>query len=99
MGSFLADGMWHHVVGVLKSGMYYLYLDGKADGSQAAAGNPQIVASNLVIGAWAFTGTLDDVRIYNRGLSAAEAKAWYEEYDPGDTGFKFAKRSGWSMEI
>jgi hypothetical protein len=82
-GSFIADGNWHHIVGVLSSGMYYLYLDGNPDGSQAAAGNPSIVAGSLGIGNYSVSATLDDVRVYNRALSAAEAKALYDEYDPG----------------
>jgi Laminin G domain. len=79
------DGDWHHVVGVRSGNTAYMYLDGvevdSADitgmGSVDQASNPfYTIGGNE--DATPFNGALDDVRIYNRALSAAEVKRLYE---------------------
>ena len=86
----IANGQWHHVAVVRDdtNNMVTLYIDGVSQGAKAATLNPlSIVANGLVIGqeqdavgggfdpVQAFAGDLDDVRIYNRALSAAEIQA------------------------
>lgn len=83
---------WHHVAGTFNGNTAYLYVDGEQGASiayngaiTAAAGYP------VLIGYWRsqntvyFNGQIDDVRIYDRALSAAEILALYEPYRPGVT--------------
>jgi hypothetical protein len=66
-------------------------VDGKFAAEDTTANfniNPATFYSNLQlsIGEWQyyypFSGIMDDVRVYNRSLSALEAKALYEEVFP-----------------
>ncbi len=70
---------WHHAAMTFDKGNVVLYLDGKADGegktNSPLAGN----ALSLKIGADSngqnlFVGIIDEVRVYNRALSADEIK-------------------------
>ena len=87
------DDAWHHLVGVLlPDGSHYLYVDGVQQSAHSGTGTFRPAASNirLVIGTAygdsplntnyneKFKGLIDDVRIYNRALSAAEIQAIYE---------------------
>ncbi len=78
---------WTHVVFVLEGGVgYKFYFNGKLDtsvseskigitdyGSDSAIGAQSSGSSNF------FSGLIDEVRIYNRALSAEEIKRHYEE--------------------
>jgi hypothetical protein len=81
---------WHHVVGVRRSGELYVYVDGVEygpnnffqDGSHITPTTD--VNSNTPIhlghhGAWNqyYNGIIDEVKIYNRALSAEEVWAEY----------------------
>jgi hypothetical protein len=72
------DTNWHHIVGVRRSGTTYLYIDGV----QQTATNTRAISDS---GDYAFigrqysdydgryfNGIIDDVRIYNRALTAVE---------------------------
>jgi len=69
---------WYHIVGTYKSGLMALYLNGQLVSSRTDATLPlQTVAHPLVIGANSnygekFKGTLDEVKIYNRALTAED---------------------------
>ena len=73
---------WHHVVGIMKSGTYTLYFDGELQGTEtgpADCGSSNYTAQDmgdLILGKY-FTGRLDDVLIYDRGLSQAEVTELY----------------------
>ena len=93
-GSSFNDGNWHHVGYTLTSGgSLQFYLDGATDGAAIATGSQfSAGASNsLVLGAddettnytFAYNGSLDEVRIYNRALSSAEVANLY-----ADTGIR-----------
>ncbi len=72
--SLRLDG-WHHVVGQKKNTAFELYLDGRLVESGVTKGEPCDMAageSDLLIGS-GFAGGIDEVRIYNRALSASEA--------------------------
>lgn len=83
------DNDWHHLAVVLDRStspdQLKVYLDGVSTGTQSGAldGNSTTWATNTRIGApyWASSGyrqgPMDDVRFYNRALSAAEAKQLY----------------------
>lgn len=73
---------WHHVTCVGDGNGVRLYVDGVLAGSGGPAANYGSSADPVRIGAgvWSssgnpFTGQIDDVRIYSRALSAAEAAA------------------------
>ncbi len=80
------DGQWHHAVGVYDGTRLSLYVDGTLDASAASTGAIGTNNYNVFIGENAqatgrqFDGLIDDVRVYNRALSATDVSALY--YDP-----------------
>jgi len=75
------DGQWHHVAGVYDGTQIYLYIDGVLDVSLPTSGSINTNNYKVMIGENAQTrpsqnrcwnGWIDDVRVYNRGLSAVE---------------------------
>lgn len=88
----LSDGNWHHVVGVLNDAgnVAELYIDGTLQASKATSqsigsGGPSqtFIAARSGTSIF-FPGSMDDVRIYNRALSAADVTALYG-YTQSDT--------------
>ena len=83
----LSTGTWYHYVGVYDGRTAYAYIDGSLVGSDSVSGSTSkpITASgyNVNIGRNPeyngdyFNGAIDDVRIYNRALSADEVAALY----------------------
>lgn len=77
----VADGQWHHVAGVLKGTKSSIYVDGELDASMASSPAISVNDYSVLIGANAqvagrlFRGLIDDVRIYDRALSADELRA------------------------
>ena len=73
----LPAATWTHVAATYDGTTVRLYVSGTLVGSAAASGNISASGSPLSIGGTAaygeyFNGRIDDVRIYNRALSAAE---------------------------
>ena len=87
----LHDGQWHQAVGVRdeSDGKLYLYLDGAPDAAPVEAVNtaggdvaPSVdcYLGNLgSTGSFQFRGTMDEVRVYSRALSASEILQRYED--------------------
>ena len=81
----VADSQWHHVAGVLDGDKALIFVDGVKDTS--AASSPKISVNDypVLIGANAqragrlFHGLIDDVRIYDRALSADELRVLANE--------------------
>jgi len=77
------DDAWHHLVITVDGTTAYLYVDAVNQGSRTLAGAFQGDANaDLKIGArdpgnLYFEGLIDEVRIYNRALTASEVKALY----------------------
>ncbi len=76
-GSTFTDNNWHHAVGVIRSNVMEIWIDGtlKASRSDYPTGQSHTnvghrIGGNGVARGWA--GLIDDVRIYNRGLPADE---------------------------
>ena len=71
---------WVHLTGVFASGSWILYQDGDLLGSASGPFVPDDFA-NLTIGGSGFfekfIGLLDDIRIYNRALTASEVSQLY----------------------
>jgi len=79
----LATGRWYHLVGTWDGTNARIYVNGAQD-NIVAQSTPSATTKNLLIGNWgattgqgAFSGSLDDVRIYNRALTATEVTALY----------------------
>ncbi len=91
-GSSLGNNEWRHVVAVVENRTgVKLYVDGvlsagTATGQLAQVGDIRTTASltigNKAAGTAGFTGSLDDIRVYNRSLSAAEVVALFEPAAP-----------------
>ena len=81
----LTDTDWHHLAGTFDGTTGRLYLDGVATGTPDTSGSLVTNNLNLYIGrntdpdvaTTYFNGLIDDVRIYNRALSAQEVKQLY----------------------
>jgi concanavalin A-like lectin/glucanase superfamily protein len=75
----IADGNWHHLVGVYAAGWARLYVDGFEEASFAGnfctAAQPLYIAS--AAGALLFPGDIDEVAVYSGGLSASQIAAHY----------------------
>ncbi|HQT44459.1 MAG TPA: LamG domain-containing protein, partial [Candidatus Micrarchaeota archaeon] len=80
-------GSWHYVVGTYDGSIVSIYLDGQLKNTTAAGGNIGLSGDDTVLGnyggpyvsdnATAFNGSIDEVRIYNRSLSASEVNSLY----------------------
>ena len=83
--SYADTANWHYVVGTYDGGVMNLYLDGALASSYARTGAMEYLNSaGFMMGAsytaqtiYYYNGSMDDVRIYNRALSAAEVSALY----------------------
>ena len=89
-GTTLTTNVWYHVVGVYSQGNYIrTYVNGVLDRELVTTSILGTSTSSCKIGSsftgdgGLFNGTVDDVRIYNKALSAAEA-AYLADESPGD---------------
>ena len=78
---------WHFLVGTYNGSTEDLYVDGTLHATASLSVTPT-GTTDLGIGACIFcgpgqytTGSIDDVRIYNRALNSAEVQALYNEYE------------------
>ncbi len=76
-GGLVADGTWHHVAGVYDGSQMVLYVDGQEDAGATVGATTLQTTADLHIGrnrtgGSRLDGVLDDVRVYDRGLNAAE---------------------------
>ena len=76
----LVDDLWHHVTVVFdRDDKMRFYVDGALDGESATISSVGDINNDFTLriasypwGGWYFNGTIDEVRIYNRSLSATE---------------------------
>lgn len=82
--TILTSNTWYHIVGVADGTYMYLYRNGLlVSGPTAITKNPPTNDDNVTIGCQLprhreFEGIIDEVRIYNRALSAHEVKQAYQ---------------------
>jgi hypothetical protein len=76
--------MWYHIVGTWDGTTRTIYVNGVAEGTNNTAQSRANVGGNTAIGrpgsytgGLYFPGVIDDVRIYNRALTAAEVTRLY----------------------
>jgi hypothetical protein len=80
--SSITDGKWHHLVGVKNGGNFSVYLDGMLIETKILNVEKTTGIYDLYIGAAGgsgefFNGSLDNVRVYNRALTATEVSALF----------------------
>ncbi|CAN5322876.1 hypothetical protein BH10PAT1_BH10PAT1_1780 [soil metagenome] len=80
-------GVWNHIVYVFDGLTHYLYINGVLQNTSTVSPNTGWSISHISIGSnkgvsQFFSGTLDDVRYYNRALSPAEVNNLYN-WAPG----------------
>jgi len=79
------NDIWHHVAGTYDGHAIKLYIDGVLQCTTPQSGPIHVTADPFRIGTrdgsqWFYTGQIDDVRVYNRALSASEvARLAYPE--------------------
>ena len=82
----LDDDLWHFVVGTYNLTLVSIYIDGVANGTVAFTGGVFQGTATINMGAAVsvgrFNGTIDEVRIYNKSLSAAEIQNLYYVTNP-----------------
>ena len=82
---------WYHVVGTYDNDSIKIYVNGQLEGSEVIGPViPYVGSTPLTIGyfpypggSFTFNGLIDDVRIYNRGLSDQEVLQLYQIPEPG----------------
>jgi glucose/arabinose dehydrogenase len=76
----LATGAWTHLAGTYDGTTLRLYVNGSqaatfaTSGSMTVSTGPLKLGGNAIWGEW-FAGRIDDVRVYNRALSASEIQS------------------------
>jgi tetratricopeptide (TPR) repeat protein len=76
---------WHHVAGAYDGKKMYLYVDGVLDASQEAWGAINTndirvqIGANTTMGDRFWNGLIDDVRVYNYGLTEEQVRQLYRE--------------------
>ncbi|MBW2998087.1 LamG domain-containing protein, partial [Candidatus Woesearchaeota archaeon] len=79
----LNDGSWHHGCQVVDDSNIYIYVDGELDNSQALVGTKSSGSGNVYIGTrggsgtHTYSGTIDEVKIVSRAMTAGEIKGEY----------------------
>jgi len=81
------DGQWHHVAAVRSQTNGRIYIDGVQAASMVGAMQPLVshpvaIGYDLADGSKRFAGSIDDVRIYERALSAAEIDGVHDALVP-----------------
>jgi hypothetical protein len=86
-GPSLSVNAWHHIVGVYDGSHILLYTDGVLQGTQAQTGNISAFSTPFRIGTNTdfsrnYSGSIDEVRIYNRALSSSDVTQLYDITPP-----------------
>ena len=86
-GTGVWDGSWHNVIGTFDGSTVRLYVDGREVGTGSPDSTPitygMPTSNDLVIGNYpwcaglAFSGSIDEVKVFNRALGATEIHIAY----------------------
>ena len=85
----ITDDTWHNFIVTRENDTFNIFVDGELDETSSFSGfagdlgvNRQIHIGRFGdLSTWYFNGSIDEVRIYNRALSADEIKNLYEQRD------------------
>ena len=75
----LATNSWSHVIGVSDGSGRKIYINGVLAGSCGTTATAIINKIGSATGSYSFNGLIDEVRVYNRALSASEVKQLYNQ--------------------
>ena len=83
------DGSWHHITGVFNGSNMTIYVDGVFDGSMDSNSSYNFVTPQLVMshnaGTYAdFNGSLDEVMIFDRELTASQISTLFTNQQSGN---------------
>lgn len=83
----LVNGSWHHICSIRSGTTHFIYGDGGAVLTSNTVSGSALSASNFIVGSTEgggsqFTGSIDDIRIYTRALSAADVNELYVGVGP-----------------
>ncbi len=96
----LVDGQWYHLATTVTAGNVSVYLNGTLIADEPLTGTLDTTScyvehaiggaeSSVLGGPWSHNGLIDDVRVYNRQLSAAEVRGlaglFLDDFESGDT--------------
>ncbi len=95
----IVPNTWYHVVGVWDGTTAYIYINGVLNISGTLSGSINNWTNNAYIGAADgpgsfFNGSIDEVRVYNRVLTAAEIKSQYDAAAPDKTNSSSSQAQG-----
>ena len=78
----LQTNQWYFIVAVADGTNAYIYINGEAEGNSSITGTFTDDGNNLIISyqGYRFNGTIDEVMIWNRALSATEISNLYNYY-------------------
>ena len=76
---FPEAGIWHHCVLTYGNGMRTLHINGQVDNSSALSGDLNFFSDFDTNLGENYVGTIDEVKIYNKALSAEEIEAIYQQ--------------------
>ena len=102
--TFVNDGEWHHIVGLVRAeGIWELWVDSQQEGSNSYSSiftlnhnycNLGIAGPDQINEIRIYKGALDDIRLYNRALDSLEIDSLFNEPNPITSGFSdLANRS------
>lgn len=80
--NFPGFGTWYNITIVVSSNSWQMYVNGVSSYTSALSSTNAFPLKRIGYGATRFTGPIDDVRVYNRALSAAEITQLYGSYNP-----------------
>ncbi|TAL47552.1 LamG domain-containing protein, partial [archaeon] len=104
----LASNQWYHVVATYDGSNKKIYINGQLDVSEAGTGSISTNSNSLYIGQrhnppiLYFNGSIDDVKIWNRSLSATEVQAEYQNTKrgmPDWTDPRFKQEFKWMQQL
>ena len=73
------EGGWYHIAGTWNGKSLKIYLNGKLSKAKNWSGSSELNESPLTIGGPSFTGTVDEVKFYNRTLTDEEILRNFED--------------------
>ncbi len=76
----VTDGGWHHVAMVRSGNSMELFVNGVSADTETGNYGSFSPFSRLKLGSSSFSGALDEVRVYNRSLSASDVTELYNDY-------------------
>lgn len=88
-GNVVHDTNWHHIVVTRVSNAWTIYVDGSSVATTSSSATPQATTKPLLIGVQqtefgfqsGLNGSVDEIAVYNTGLSSTRVAAHYSAYN------------------